>query len=313
MPVIIAIASGKGGTGKTTIAVNLALALSKTNEVTFLDCDVEEPNSAHFLKIDFDKVKDESVSIPQPVFDEEKCTHCRKCAEFCQYHAVAVLPNKVMFFPELCNGCGCCALVCPEDAISEVGRDVGRIRCGVVRCETGKGRIEFFEGRLNPGEAKAVPVISTLKKKASDESEGDENGTVTLLDSSPGTSCPVLETVRDTDFCLLVTEPTPFGLHDLKLAVDAIADLDVPFGVAINRYGIGDDSTEKFCREKGIDILLTIPQDMEIARLYSDGIPFVEEMPELRDLMLDMFESVKARVESGRTRVESEMTAGAIR
>ena len=313
----IAIASGKGGTGKTTIAVNLALALSKDEDVHLLDCDVEEPNSRHFLKIDFDKTKDETVSIPQPVFDEEKCTHCKKCAEFCRYNAIAVLPDRVMFFPELCNGCGGCAMVCPVDAISETFRVVGSIRGGThgsgsatggtgeedgsgggrgIDSGYGFGRentgvVTFFEGQLNPGEAKAVPVITALKKHA-----GPEDG-ITLMDSSPGTSCPVLETVRGTDFCLLVTEPTPFGLHDLKLAVDAIKGLDVPFGVAINRHGIGDERTEEFCRKKGIDILLTIPQDMEIARLYSDGVPFVDRMPELRERILEMFERVKAQLE----------------
>jgi len=322
----IAIASGKGGTGKTTIAVNLALTLSGKNDVVLLDCDVEEPNSAHFLEIDFDKTKDETVSIPQPVFDEEKCTHCRKCAEFCRYHAIAVLPDRVMFFPELCNGCGGCAMVCPEDAISETSRVVGGIRGGsgmgienrgdngrkgperskfqvgdIVemknRGDIGRkstGKVTFFEGRLDPGEAKAVPVITALKKHA-----GREDG-ITLLDSPPGTSCPVLETVRSTDFCLLVTEPTPFGLHDLKLALDAIADLDVPFGVAINRHGIGDSKTEEFCRENGIDILIKIPQDREIARLYSEGIPFVEKMPELRERMVEMFERIKERIGKGK-------------
>ena len=303
----LAIASGKGGTGKTTIAVNLALALTEKYNVTLLDCDVEEPNSAHFLEIDFDTTKDENVSIPQPVFDEEKCSHCRKCSQFCKYHAIAVLPEKVMFFPELCNGCGGCAMVCPEDAISETSRVVGTIRGGRTGMNTSNGTLNvntddddgderevvtFFEGQLNPGEAKAVPVIAALKKHA-----GPDDG-ITLLDSSPGTSCPVLETVRDSDFCVLVTEPTPFGLHDLKLAVDAIADLDVPFGVVLNRHGIGDDKTERFCRDRGIEILLNIPQDLEIARLYSDGIPFVDRMPELRKRMLDMFEGIRKFVKN---------------
>jgi MinD superfamily P-loop ATPase len=298
----IAIASGKGGTGKTTIAVNLALALTEEYKVTLLDCDVEEPNSAHFLEIDFDTARNETVSIPQPTFDEDRCTHCRKCAQFCKYHAIAVLDGRVMFFPELCNGCGGCKMVCPEDAIAETSRVVGSIRGGRntrknpnglkqgnindhVR-EEGEG-VTFFEGQLNPGEAKAVPVIVALKKHA-----GPEDG-ITLLDSAPGTSCPVLETVRDSDFCVLVTEPTPFGLHDLKLAVDAIGDLEVPFGVILNRHGIGDKKTEEFCRNMGIEILMKIPQNLEIARLYSDGIPFIDRMPELRKQMLDMFEKMR--------------------
>jgi len=217
----IAIASGKGGTGKTTVTVNLALALLGDTDVTVLDCDVEEPNSRHFLDIDFNSSNNETISIPQPFFDEATCTHCRACAQFCQYHAIAVLSDRVMFFPELCNGCGGCTMTCPVNAITEISREVGSIRGGSLLSsktdDTPDGSLSFLEGQLNPGEAKAVPVISALKKHAG------PLGGITLLDSSPGTSCPVLETIRDTDFCILVTEPTPFGLHDLKLAVAAIA------------------------------------------------------------------------------------------
>ena len=298
---MIAIASGKGGTGKTTVAVNLALALSEKYPVTLLDCDVEEPNSGQFLDLVMDPSEEVAVSIPQPIFDENICTHCGKCSHFCRYHAIAVLPDRIMFFPELCNGCGGCTIICPEHAISENTRQVGRIRHGMAgdggRSGGGPGNkhgtvgLDFFEGRLDPGEAKAVPVISALKKRA------PSTGGIILLDSSPGTSCPVLETVRDADFCLLVTEPTPFGLHDLKLAVDAISILEVPMAVVINRHGIGNAETENYCRERGIDVILKIPQDMEIARLYSDGIPFVHTIPELRERLLLMFQIIRERIE----------------
>ena len=275
-------ASGKGGTGKTTISVNMALALSRYGRVDLLDFDVEEPDCSNFLGIKTKRVA--GVEIDNPIIDESKCIHCGKCGSFCRYNAIAVLKDRVMHFPELCNGCGGCGRVCPVDAITYRGREIGEIRDGDL------GNLRFHEGILNPGEAKAVPVIEELM------SNMEEN--MVIMDSPPGTSCPMMETVRGSDFCLLVTEPTPFGLHDLKLAVEAVKQIDVPHGIAINRDGSGDDSVERYAREEGIEILLRIPQDMEIARLYSDGNPFVDKKPEIASRLVDLYRKLEKEVGS---------------
>jgi len=272
----IGIASGKGGTGKTTIATNMALSLGK---VQLLDCDVEEPNSGLFLDVGIKKIEDVTIRIP--MIDSERCSYCRKCSKFCRYNAIAVLLSDILLFPELCHGCGGCMLVCPENAISEGERIIGVIEGGKT------GEIEFLQGRLNVGEAMATPVIRALKKRIDD-------GKTVILDSPPGTACPVIETVGDVDFCILVTEPTPFGLHDLKLAIDVVDHLGIPYGVIINRDGIGNRKVEEFCAEKRIPVLMKIPHSLEIARLYSDGIPFVLRMSEwkakFRCLLKDMEE-----------------------
>ena len=274
--IIISVASGKGGTGKTTIATNLGLSI---DNVQLLDCDVEEPDSHLFLDIDLEKVEDVYLSVP--VIDEEKCDFCGKCSKFCQYNAIGVLPSKVLLFPELCHGCGGCALVCPKGAITEEKRIIGIIEGG-----TSNG-VEFYHGVLNIGEPMATPVIKTLKKRIS-------KGKNAILDSSPGAACPAVETIRDSDFCLLVTEPTPFGLYDLKLAVEVVKHLNIPFGVVINRDGIGDDRVEKFCMASNIPILMKIPQNEDIARLYSNGKPFVLEMPEWKEKFVQLFDKIQS-------------------
>ncbi len=273
--IIISVASGKGGTGKTTIATNMALSIAN---VQLLDCDVEEPDSHLFLDMDLEKVEDVYLSVP--VVDKEKCDFCQKCSKFCQYNAIAVLPSDILIFPQLCHGCGGCILVCPKGALTEETRIIGIIEGG-----TSNG-VEFYHGVLNIGEPMATPVIKTLKKKIDKEKNA-------ILDSPPGTSCPAVETIRGTDFCLLVTEPTPFGLYDLKLAVEVVKHLAVPFGVVINRDGIGDDRVEKFCMERDIPILMKIPQNEDIARLYSNGQPFVLEMPEWKEEFVRLFEVVR--------------------
>jgi len=275
---IIAIASGKGGTGKTTVAVNLTLSL---DNVQLIDCDVEEPNSNLFLKLKLEKVEDVSIQIP--VIDEEKCTHCGKCSELCQYNALAVLPDKVMVFKELCHGCGLCQMACPQGAITEKDRTIGII-------EKADGEIEFLRGVLNIGEAMSTPLIKRLKEKMNREK-------TVILDVPPGTACPVIEAISGVDYCLLVTEPTPFGLYDLRLAVELCKELNVKFGVIINRDGTGNQDTEDFCNEQGIPILLRIPYDRKIAELYSKGIPFVREMPEWRARFKDIFRKIE-RVET---------------
>jgi len=276
---IVSVASGKGGTGKTLVAISLALSLE--NDLQFLDCDVEEPNAHIFLKPIIER--QQIVTIPIPHVDEGKCTFCGKCTEVCAFNAIAVLPKKVLVFPELCHGCGACSYLCPESAISEVGRDIGIVEMGRAN------HIEFIHGKLSVGEAMAPPVIRQVKGHI------DPWKTV-IIDVPPGTSCPVVESVRGSDFCLLVTEPTPFGLNDLALAVEVIRKLGIPCGVVINREGVGDNKLEEYCNAEGLPILLRIPLDTEIARLYSRGIPLVEGMPQwqpaFRTLFQDIYEIV---------------------
>ena len=275
---VISVASGKGGTGKTLVATSLALALSDKRKVQLLDCDVEEPDAHIFLHLAINR--SEPVTIPVPRIDEMKCTYCGKCAEVCVYNAIAVLKEKVLVFPELCHGCGACSYLCPESAISEVGREVGVV-------ETGKsGNMEFIQGRLAIGEPMAPPIIREVKKHIDRMRE-------VIIDVPPGTSCPVVEAVKNSDFCLLVTEPTPFGLNDLSLAVELMKKLQIVCGVIINRDGVGDGKTEQYCQDQGIPILLKIPLDRDIARLYSKGVPLIEGMPEWRKAFGALFQNIE--------------------
>ncbi len=275
---IISVASGKGGTGETLVATSLALSLKNEYKVQLLDCDVEEPNDHVLLKPVF--TRSEAVCIPVPKIDEGKCTYCGKCVEVCAYHALAVFPKNVLVFPTLCHGCGACSYFCPEKAITEVGREIGVVECGH------SDGVEFAHGKLNVGEAMATPVIRRVKGQA------NRDGTV-IIDVSPGTSCPVVESIKDSDFCLLVTEPTPFGLSDLILAVETVKELEVPFGVVINRAGVGDRKVEEYCLREGIPVLLTIPLDTEIARLNSRGITLVEGMPQWKESFIGLFDRIR--------------------
>ena len=283
----IAIASGKGGTGKTTVAVNLASVLADNGRTAqYLDCDVEEPNGHIFLKPKITAT--EPVGIPVPVVDEQKCTGCRKCAEVCEYHAIAVL-KKALVFPELCHGCGGCALVCPERAIREEDRPIGVV-------ETGQANgVAFVQGRLNVGEPMAPPLIRAVKKKSIADG-------IAILDAPPGTSCPVVTAVRDVDYVLLVTEPTPFGLNDLKLAVEMIRQLGLRHGVVINRADIGDQRVRKFCAGESIPILLEIPDDRRVAEAYSRGHMAARVLPEWSESMLKLWSQLKARPSEGKGR-----------
>ena len=281
---IIAVASGKGGTGKTLVATSLALSLKDRalslkdrGGVQLLDCDVEEPNAHVFLKPRFDG--SEPVRIPVPRVDEEKCTHCGKCAEVCVFNAIAVLGQHVMVFPELCHGCGACSYLCPENAITEEYRETGIIEWGY------SDGVEFAHGKLNVGEAMAPPVIKKVKQRA------NRDGSV-ILDVPPGTSCPVVEAVRGSDFCILVTEPTPFGLNDLVLAVETVRELGVSCGVVLNRAGVGDNNVEQYCQRENIPVMLTIPLDTDIARLYSRGVTLVEGMPEWKKDFVRLYNQI---------------------
>ncbi|MFC2056251.1 ATP-binding protein [Chloroflexota bacterium] len=274
---IISVASGKGGTGKTLVATSLALSLEDICNVQLLDCDVEEPNDHIFMQPTI--TRSEAVSIPVPKVDEAKCTHCGKCAEVCVYNAIAVLGEYVLTFPELCHGCGACSYLCPEKAISEVPHEIGVI-------ETGQADgIAFGHGKLNIGQAMAPPVIRKVKSFVDKDS-------VVIIDASPGTSCPVVEVIKDSDFCLLVTEPTPFGLNDLILAVETVRQLGIPCGIVLNRAGVGDGRTEEYCAKENIPILLTIPLDMNIASFYSRGVPLVEGMPDYKNSFIELYEKI---------------------
>lgn len=268
---IISISSGKGGTGKTVIATSMAISL---RDVQYMDCDVEEPNGHLFLRPQIDERI--SVGIPTPKVDLSRCTYCGECARVCEFNAIVVIKKKVLVFPELCHGCGGCSYICNENAIEEIEREVGVIEKGRA------GDIEFVHGLLNVGEPMAPPLIHKEKSLI------DIKKTV-LIDTSPGTSCPVVEAVRGSDYCILVTEPTPFGLNDLKLAVEMVRKLSIPLGVLINCSDIGDLKVLHYCETEKIPVLMEIPFNRRIAEAYSRGIPMIEEIPEYRVKFQDLY------------------------
>jgi len=275
---IIAIASGKGGTGKTLVAASLALSIG--NNVQLLDCDVEEPNAAIFIKPEIKKTVNASVLVP--VVDKNLCDYCGKCAEICEYHAIVVVKNTILIFPELCHSCGACSLLCPRQAITEEKREIGRIETGE------RGDIQFVQGCLNIGEAMSPPLIKQVKALI-------DPGRIVIIDSPPGTSCPVIAAIKGCDFCLLVTEPTPFGLNDLVLAVETVRKLGIPFGVIINRSDLGDNKTEEYCAVENIPILMRIPFKKEIAQAYSKGLALIERLPEYKRKFKDLFNEANSR------------------
>ena len=273
---IFAVASGKGGTGKTTVSVNMARMWG--SDVQLLDCDVEEPNAHLFLK--GTTIKKEIVTIPIPEVDESLCDGCGECGRLCAYHAIVSFGSKAIVFPEMCHGCGGCALVCPREAIHDVEKRIGVVE--TLQAEN----ITLIQGCMDVGGVMAPPLIRDVKARL-------QSGLPAILDAPPGTSCPVITTLRDADFVLLVTEPTPFGLHDLRLAVDTVRELGLPFGVVVNRVGIGDDRVHLFCRQERITILLEIPEDRRIAEAYSRGELIVEALPEYRRLFEGLIEKFK--------------------
>ena len=281
LEICIAIASGKGGTGKTTLATSLAKTLSRAGKrVLFLDCDVEAPNAHIFLMPSIGQQTEVNLLIPQVA--EEKCTGCGRCSEVCEFHAIVVLGKKPLVFPELCHGCGSCTLECPEGAISEIPKAIGILESG----QAGK-KLIFARGLLNVGEPMAVPIIRQLCKWI-DQDDLD----IVIRDSPPGTSCPVVESIRNADFVILVTEPTPFGLHDLKLAAQLTREMEIPAGIVINRDGVGDTHVDAFSQETGLPILMRIPLKREIGEGIAQGKNLIDIQPEFEILFQDMYTSI---------------------
>ncbi len=283
----IAIASGKGGTGKTTLAVNLASYLSRevlneNQKIALVDLDVEEPNSGLFLKGDLVNSQYQFKAVPQ--WNESKCTLCGKCKTWCNFNAIAQLPDKIMVFPELCHSCYACSELCPEQALP-----MTHLKMGVLNHFKLSVNFSFIEGRLDIGQESAVPLIQQTKEYID---ANFSNETIKLYDSPPGTSCPVIEAVKDADFVILVTEPTPFGLHDLKLAIDTMKELKIKFGVVINRDGIGNNDVMDHCIKNHIPILAKIPDMREAAYLYSQGKLMYESIPVLKNELKSLFNAI---------------------
>jgi MinD superfamily P-loop ATPase len=285
----ICIAGGKGGTGKTTVAANLAVTLAQElapqgTTVTYLDCDVEEPNGHLFLHPTL--ATSDRVTVPVPQVDLDLCVGCGKCAEVCQFNAITVINGKAMVFPELCHSCGGCRLACPTGAISPTRQEIGTVETGTAQSFT---QLNFVQGRLDIGQVKTPPVIKAVKEHI--PARG-----IAILDAPPGTSCPVVETLRKSDYLVLVTEPTPFGLHDLKLVVDMARVLGIPFGVVVNRAGIGDRALYTYCQAENIDILAEIPDDRQVAVAYSRGQLAVEVLPEIKTKFAQLGETLLEKV-----------------
>jgi len=273
---IISVASGKGGTGKTTVATNLAVSLE--TGVQLLDCDVEEPNAHLFVSPVIEQ--SETVFTAVPEIDKDKCTLCRKCSDICRFKVIAIAGKTLLTFPELCHSCGGCVAVCPEGAITEVGRELGLIEQGTF--DAG----DFVHGRMRIGEAMSPPLIKKVRERV-------KPGKINIIDAPPGTSCPVIAAMKDTDFVLMVTEPTPFGLHDLKLAVEAVKLLGIPHGLVINRSDLGNDDVRQYARTENLPILMEIPFDRAIAETYSRGRLVVAAMPAWKGKFQELFSRIE--------------------
>lgn len=277
--IVIAVASGKGGTGKTTISVSLAIAASQ--EICLLDCDVEEPNCQIFLKPV--EITSSKVNVKIPYLEKTKCNACGKCSKVCRFNVIVSLPSGPMFFPELCHSCGGCVRVCPSGAIKEK-----KVTVGVIE-ESLCGNIHFFQGIMHVGRPISPPIIRAVKEHISPE-------LITIIDCPPGTSCPMIAAVKDSDFILLVTEPTPFGLNDLKLAVETARELKIPFAVILNRSDAGDEKVDNYCRDESIPVLLRIPESRSVAEAYSKGKTIIDAMPIIQGKLMEMLNDIIADI-----------------
>lgn len=273
---IISVASGKGGTGKTTVSVNLAASLE--NPLKLLDCDVEEPNVHLFIQPDKMVSKTETTFVP--VIDEQRCNGCKKCADLCEFSALAVISDKVMVFQELCHSCEGCREICPEQAVQQGYRELGTIETGFWK------HVTLCYGRIRVGEAMSPPLIARVQSII----EPDD---LVIIDAPPGTSCPAINAMKVSDFVVLVTEPTPFGLHDLVLAVEAVRQLNIPCGLVINRADIGNEEVYRYARRESLPILMEIPFDRTIAEIYSRGGLLVEYSEEWRNRFSRLFGSIE--------------------
>ncbi len=277
----IAIASGKGGTGKSTIAVNLAYYLSeyKDKKISLLDCDVEEPNCHIFLKPEI--INREKIFLSIPDIDNEKCTGCGKCVEICRFNSLALVKNKIMVFPELCHSCGGCWLVCPEKAISKAQREVGELIDGKSYS------LNLTYGKTRIAEPMSPPLINAVKKWGKDFD-------IQIIDCPPGTSCPMIAGIEGTDYVILVTEPTPFGLYDLKLAVEVVRKLGFKFGIVINKSSHNDHLIENYAKSEDIDLLAKLQDNRSIAKVYSKGEVILEKLPEYKELFKNLYEGISS-------------------
>ncbi len=279
---IVTIASGKGGTGKTTVAVNLALSLDK---VALFDCDVEAPNAHLFLELG--PLVTIPVGLPVPVISQDRCSLCNKCAEFCEYNALFVGKDRVLVYDEMCHSCGGCMLVCPESAISETNKEIGVLHYGDAN------GIQFAYGELNVGEPSGIALIKQVKSRA------DPNG-INIIDAPPGTACPVIETMDESDFIVLVTEPTPFGIHDLSMAVEVVKRLGIPHGIVVNKHIEGNELARQYSQKRRIPILLEIPFSRNIAELYSRGVPFTVGAESWREQFTRLYQKIEETVKDAR-------------
>jgi MinD superfamily P-loop ATPase len=276
---VITVASGKGGTGKTSVAVNLASTARENGyAVQLIDADVEAPNTHLFLNPEIKAEK--SINALVPRVDEGACTLCGTCAEVCEFQAIGVFGSSVLVFSELCHSCGGCTLACPEKAITEIEHPIGTLRLGGTADALG-----FLEGRLKIGEAKAPPIIREVKRHLDRE-------ILNIIDAPPGNSCPVVEAMKSSDYILLVTEPTPFGFHDLRMTFDVVRDMGIPFGLVVNKAGVGTRDVYDFCDEHDIPIHLEIPFRQDLAKTYAAGLMWIEHFPELMHSFSDLLDQL---------------------
>lgn len=278
---VIAIASGKGGTGKTMLATGVALSIENS---IYIDCDVEEPNGHIFLKPNVTNRMPVQKKVPKIV--SHICNLCGNCTEVCEFNALLKLRDEILVFKELCHSCGVCTYFCPQKAIIEINEKIGAVEIGMSKLSN----VRFVEGRLDIGQMSATPVINKTKEQI-------ERNKINIIDAPPGTSCSMVETVRDSDYCILVTEPTPFGLNDLQLAVDALRILRTPFSVVINKADDNYTQVEKYCKKENVDVILKIPFNKNVAQAYSNGQSIIEVLPEYKDIFSNMINTISTKVE----------------